>query len=966
MIDIRTLFPIFSIVNTIVEKGEKHFFKLLDVYFKGFLTICISLKLYEICYGKYNLIDFSISGIWLFIQSQEFIRSVFLLVCSYLILRFVIPVLMRLAFTIPYELIWFFGYLIRLVFKLPEHKTKWGIRILEDIYLSKGIYTSKSQIVEQIVKSVFEDVKKGFSRVIIDITTQILLIVYFYAVYLKGILLIPKAIEIMVIASAGYWLVNALVLFWIQRYMMKAGHSTITWMNKRKDRVARKIETSPLVDGPIFFGEQNKLAGRGEFVKALGQILSNHKTTDPLVIGLTGEWGHGKTSALNLLLEKIRYSDRDRKYVVFDFSPWILNDNGQLVEIFLSEFYLFLVSTFGSDRIFDLDNPLKRYLDFFVRKKDSSGLREIMGSKSYDNTVNNTKRDIEIALRLLDKKILIVIDEIDRLAKEEIINTLKMVKAIVNFPNTIFLLPYDKQYLHSELKDDSDLLKKVINLEVPLPPIATTDLHAIMKQVFEVNILRDGRNSIGWIEERWDHIFHKLLAKYIKSVRDINNFIFRLKMLRGSVSLDLNIIDFTCIACIQYFDHELYKFIHDHKEEFLELPKKSDNAILGSTQAKTPLIHHARTKLNESDYHSVIVALFPNLSESSPEYGDNHLRVFIEDSEKYVHQWTSECRIFIREEFDKYFFRDFEQNPILRSELESLAAADLSYLDMKLRIENIFKSPKQRLYFLERIVSYFKSDFSRDKAKKMLLSLIPFYIELRFNSLWMMSSEVYSQRQVLRAILDKVVDNAEKKQLLLDLLNSIDLSLIDFLRFMQQFYALLETDDRYFEPAMTDRTFRSSKDFISIRNRIIEHIRDLDLTIFIESSFIQIIDYYHKLTSHADCKFLDMLKTWMDEDIKNVLVYLKEVKTVHFVSGTSGHFERSAYDLQWMNSFYPNDELSELLNREPLSRFAGEDLEYVKMFNDFFENRQGEENRGGWASKPHWSADMKWTPGLSH
>jgi len=58
-----------------------------------------------------------------------------------------------------------------------------------------------------------------------------------------------------------------------------------------------------------------------------------------------------------------------------------------------------------------------------------------------DKTLNDLKKDLNDLLQKRKKKLIIVVDDIDRLNHKEIKQMLQLVKINADFPNTIYLLP---------------------------------------------------------------------------------------------------------------------------------------------------------------------------------------------------------------------------------------------------------------------------------------------------------------------------------------------------------------------------------------------------------------------------------------------------------------------------------------------------------------------------------------------
>ena len=90
-------------------------------------------------------------------------------------------------------------------------------------------------------------------------------------------------------------------------------------------------------------------------------------------------------------------------------------------------------------------------------------------------TIDDQKKEVESALRKERKRILVVIDDIDRLVAEEIRQVFRLVKSVANFPNVTYLLAFDKEVAIkaiAELQHTSgeDYLEKIVQVPFELPP----------------------------------------------------------------------------------------------------------------------------------------------------------------------------------------------------------------------------------------------------------------------------------------------------------------------------------------------------------------------------------------------------------------------------------------------------------------------------------------------------------------
>ena len=77
-------------------------------------------------------------------------------------------------------------------------------------------------------------------------------------------------------------------------------------------------------DKPIKLCSEDSL-GRKEFARSLGLKILEIQKKDSLVIGLYGQWGSGKTSLINMIIEYIEKTsglDDNCKPIIVKFNPW--------------------------------------------------------------------------------------------------------------------------------------------------------------------------------------------------------------------------------------------------------------------------------------------------------------------------------------------------------------------------------------------------------------------------------------------------------------------------------------------------------------------------------------------------------------------------------------------------------------------------------------------------------------------
>lgn len=209
-------------------------------------------------------------------------------------------------------------------------------------------------------------------------------------------------------------------------------------------------------DIPIESYTQDML-DRCEFSRALGDAILRYNEPDSIAIGLYGEWGSGKTSIINMVFEYInQVSQNDERPIIVRFYPWNYSDQNQLIKQFFGQLSIALNRKKYSKAIRNAGKKLETYAKLFeplaplfrmgwlgaFLTNIGSGLSKVGDLKSQD--LQTIRTELNQLLRNQERKIVIIIDDIDRLNNTEIRQIFQLVRSLGDFPNTIYLLAFDK------------------------------------------------------------------------------------------------------------------------------------------------------------------------------------------------------------------------------------------------------------------------------------------------------------------------------------------------------------------------------------------------------------------------------------------------------------------------------------------------------------------------------------------
>jgi len=437
-----------------------------------------------------------------------------------------------------------------------------------------------------------------------------------------------------------------------------------------------------IVDKPIISKNEDFLNRKG-FAKNIANAIENYsdKENSSLTIGLYGKWGSGKTSIINMITEDIENDD----VIVFKFEPWIFSDTQQLITNFFKEFAKVIKHTNYADEAKKIGEELETYATFFepmslIPEPTISTLSLISGkifgsvgkaSKKWgtlkSKNLSATKSSIEKHLQKLNKKILIIIDDIDRLNNTEIRQVFQMIKVLGNFPNTIYLSSMDKDVVINALSevqkgDGSEYLEKIINVPFVVPSITTEEVHKFLFRRLDEIIKTEPDENFN--QNYWGNVYHSGFKHFFSNIRDIVRYINVLRFNYEVLQNKVNIIDLMASTALQVFEPKVFGLIKTNKELLVgSIPERSYGGDEVKENIKIFIDESSNSLkvLSKEIYIKFLQELFVNINEV---YTNTH----------YVGA-KSECRkeakICSAEYFDTYFTMVLDSKILSSYEMKS-------------------------------------------------------------------------------------------------------------------------------------------------------------------------------------------------------------------------------------------------------------------------------------------------------
>jgi hypothetical protein len=408
-------------------------------------------------------------------------------------------------------------------------------------------------------------------------------------------------------------------------------------------------------DSPISKQEEDAFQ-RFPFANRIASVIKGHSGSDSFVMGVYGKWGEGKSSVLNFIKNEL---NRDDSTIIIDFNPWLFANEDQLLLSF------FNVLATGIDRPLKnrrerVGKTLLEYADAIgtlgslVGLSGSKGVFQSLGKKLSETTIDEYKDRVSEALGESGKRILVVIDDIDRLSISEVQIIFRLIKLVANFKNTIYLLSFDDELVASALdttysKGGYDYLEKIIQLPLRLPKaqlshVRTYTLNSLSKALDVNEISIDGEEAYRFSRAFDDH-FLRLIVTPRVAVRFANSISFSIPLLKGEV----NMVDLLMVEGVKVTLPDLYSHIRSNASLFASnygSYRRDDYKKRDEAKAKIDKILESYDSDLRGNIKKMLIEIFPQLDAV---FGNMSF------SENTWREWYELKRICSGRYFERYF-----------------------------------------------------------------------------------------------------------------------------------------------------------------------------------------------------------------------------------------------------------------------------------------------------------------------
>ena len=382
-------------------------------------------------------------------------------------------------------------------------------------------------------------------------------------------------------------------------------------------------------DGILLLEEKDvdyDLLNRQPVINHLYNTLCNCKPQGQFVISLEGKWGVGKTTILQNVKKLIKENQEDI-VIIDNFEPWMYGNEQSLVNNFFN-------SLLKSDNVKVNSSEIRKSISVLSRAIINSSVKSNLFEKMFlsEKTVQESKEQINEYLRLCGKKIVFVIDNLDRVEDEKVLFLFRLIGTVLNFDRVIYVVLFDpnkvEKIFNEKLNIDYRYLEKIIQMQISVPENDSATIGRVVQRCTQ-NLLRAYNLSDEQLEDYTEFI--ECLCENIKDIRDykriVNSIIVKSLQNHSSLSKrDLLIMEYIKMSCFP-----LYQIVYRNGKFFISEAKMYNQELYVSTMRKEDYERDAKKffkQLFEKEeyckYQTILARIFPNVKkycESTTLYG---------------------------------------------------------------------------------------------------------------------------------------------------------------------------------------------------------------------------------------------------------------------------------------------------------------------------------------------------------
>jgi hypothetical protein len=369
---------------------------------------------------------------------------------------------------------------------------------------------------------------------------------------------------------------------------------------------------------------------RHPFSERVARTLAHRTDPSSIVVHIHGAWGEGKTTVLAFIDQELQKFDH---VVTVTFNPWRVTDQTALVLAFFNTIAAALDKAPKTLKE-KIGDTLRQYgeiagefhLDVHGLKLTSGKALSRVGDLLSTITLEERRSRIEELLTKARTRIVVFLDDIDRLDRTEVQAVFKLLKLTANFINISFILAFDRdivahaigtQFGAGNAQAGYEYLEKIIQVNLSLP---VADPEALTKLCLDLlnTAIADARITLTAEQEKeFQLVFLQDIAPNLKTPRVAKLYANAVSFALPLFADELNPVDLLLLEALKCFHPTVHEHLRQNPGMYTgTFGWDMDLAINGNPECKAAIefvINNQPATARHTQH--LLTSLFPQLNE---------------------------------------------------------------------------------------------------------------------------------------------------------------------------------------------------------------------------------------------------------------------------------------------------------------------------------------------------------------
>lgn len=433
-------------------------------------------------------------------------------------------------------------------------------------------------------------------------------------------------------------------------------------------------------DRPIERSDKDRL-GFTEMAHHLADAVLSDDLSSGFVFGIEGAWGSGKSSLINLTQEELRQCPNSPKPQIIEFRPWMVGRREDLLKELFNQISGVVHNVVDHPHAGDARRLLKIYAQVASGLAGIASAAEVFeiplaarakrflrstgknAGEMAEPSLGDIRDNLKEVLNGAKARIIIFIDDLDRLDPPEVVEVLRLMRAVADFPNVVYITAYDADRIAMHLKtalgtdDGGTYLEKIVQVSFRIPgPMIFDIVNWFREKAAELLDVAPG-NSVE--SQRFSQTVQTWAPMLLATPRDVVRVCNALHLNAVPVKVHVDPGDMTFLQLIRVKCPALFRWVEEY---VVTLARCGDYGHLSqgatTTKAAELLKIIGGDEQKRSQFTQALSISLPGIQKSSQGESEDGYSVFVFPFGWSPDQWqpfSAEKRLASRHHFRLYF-----------------------------------------------------------------------------------------------------------------------------------------------------------------------------------------------------------------------------------------------------------------------------------------------------------------------